>query len=492
MGLAVELSGEKLEIVAADLLGPVHGHVGILDQNVRVNAVNRRDGDADAAGDKELNVFVIKGLAHGLEQPVRYQGDSVERINIRQKNQEFVTTLPGQRIPQAQQHLEPVGEFDQQLIASGMAKAVVDVLEVVQIEKHQRHLVALAVHVVQGHLQPVIEEDAVGQAGEGVMLGLMLQRFLLAFKFGNVVKNRDIVGDAPLLITHRVDGQPFGIDLAAFAAVPDLARPLPLCAELSPHLLIKIRLVFVGFEDLRILANCLFGAIAGDLAEGLIDLQDIALNAGNHDAFDGMLKNLGGKHQFFLSQLAYRDIPHHRQAVIRRLARPPHRRDRKDDPHDQAILADVTFFHCKFSYSVSNEIGPLLLVNPGIVGMGDIAKGLLQQFLFGIPHYLAIFFVHLEKTAAAGLNLSHAHAGQIEKGPEMLFAGREFSRPSAHLKIQPVIEQEQHKPDDQPHRHCPAEHMQRLGDNTMLRCIEFLLQIGIQEAFEGITGREQS
>ena len=56
-----------------------------------------------------------------------------------------------------------------------MAERVVDVLEVVEIDiEHGRRRAALA-DVVDGRLQPLAEEDAVGQAAERIMQGKVPQ-----------------------------------------------------------------------------------------------------------------------------------------------------------------------------------------------------------------------------------------------------------------------------------------------------------------------------
>ena len=71
-------------------------------------------------------------------------------------------------------------DLHQQLVARGVAVAVVDRLEVVQVQVQQRSVVAPAAALAQRQAQPVLEQAAVGQPGEGVHVGqlthLLLER----------------------------------------------------------------------------------------------------------------------------------------------------------------------------------------------------------------------------------------------------------------------------------------------------------------------------
>ena len=57
-----------------------------------------------------------------------------------EQQQEFVAADPRQHVGFAQIEPEPLGDLDQQRIAGGVAVIVVDVLEIVDVEKGQREL----------------------------------------------------------------------------------------------------------------------------------------------------------------------------------------------------------------------------------------------------------------------------------------------------------------------------------------------------------------
>jgi hypothetical protein len=81
----------------------------------------------------------------------------------------------------------------QQLVADRMAQGVVDRLEAIEVEEHHRHPMLAALGLSQRLLQAVVQQGAIGQAGQAVMvrdmpdalLGLHpLEHFLLQLRIG--------------------------------------------------------------------------------------------------------------------------------------------------------------------------------------------------------------------------------------------------------------------------------------------------------------------
>lgn len=121
----VHVLREILGIVAAQLLGAIHGAIGIAQQQLAVHAVLRGQGDADAGADAHCVVAQHHGLA--------------ERV------------------------------------AGIVAQAVVDLLEAVQVDEQQGEHRTVAADVTQRLLQAVAEHAAVLQTGEWVEIGETLQ-----------------------------------------------------------------------------------------------------------------------------------------------------------------------------------------------------------------------------------------------------------------------------------------------------------------------------
>jgi hypothetical protein len=87
-------------------------------------------------------------------------------VGARQQQVELVAAGAGQRLAEPLQLPQPVGHRDQQLVAEGVAEAVVDVLEAVEVEQPQR---APALVAGRGQDEPFLEQPPVGKAGQGVV-----------------------------------------------------------------------------------------------------------------------------------------------------------------------------------------------------------------------------------------------------------------------------------------------------------------------------------
>ncbi|MNT71078.1 hypothetical protein D3C72_2095270 [compost metagenome] len=116
-----------------------------------------------------------------------------------------------------------------------MAKTVVDVFETVQVQKQHRTLAFGSLGTGEGRLQAVLEQGAVGQACEWVVVRLVVEFGLGMLEAGYVGKHRNKVGYTPVPVAHGTDGQPTGVQLAIFAAVMDFALPVAFSGELVPH-----------------------------------------------------------------------------------------------------------------------------------------------------------------------------------------------------------------------------------------------------------------
>ncbi|MCH2242804.1 MAG: hypothetical protein MK041_12975 [Aquabacterium sp.] len=152
------------------------------------------------------------------------------------------------------------------------------------------------------HGQPVEHQRAVGQAGEDVVVGQALQRLLVALVHGHVAEDADVVRDPALRIAHAADAQQLGIDRAVAAAVPDLAAPLASLGQRLPHRAVEGLVLAAGGEHGRRAAQHVLARVAGDGAEGGVDLNDAALQVGDDHAFAGVVEDAGGHAPAFVGR----------------------------------------------------------------------------------------------------------------------------------------------------------------------------------------------
>jgi hypothetical protein len=96
-------------------------------------------------------------------------------VQVREEDDELVATHAGDGVSSAHTGTEALGQFAKQHVAHVMAEDVIDILESVQIHHEQAEAGLEALRALQRGLQPVIEQEAVGQSGERVVFREMAQ-----------------------------------------------------------------------------------------------------------------------------------------------------------------------------------------------------------------------------------------------------------------------------------------------------------------------------
>ena len=177
-------------------LGDVHGGVGVAHQGVGVLAVVGEDGDADAGGDHRVVRLQGDRLGEGGENPAGHTLDVHGVLYIRQNDGEFIAAEAGDLgadgviilivlgqvvdgIIFAQLHGQAFGDFHQQAVAAAVAYGVVDAFEVVEVDEHQRGVGVAALAALEDTAELFVEAAAIGEAGEGVVVGKVAQPVLL-------------------------------------------------------------------------------------------------------------------------------------------------------------------------------------------------------------------------------------------------------------------------------------------------------------------------
>ena len=97
-GLGVHARLEELIGVAAQLLGPDHGRVGVLQQGVFVPAVLRENGDADAGVHHHVLAVHMKRFGEDVEDFGNDGGGVVAVAAFGEQDRELVAGQPRHRI----------------------------------------------------------------------------------------------------------------------------------------------------------------------------------------------------------------------------------------------------------------------------------------------------------------------------------------------------------------------------------------------------------
>ena len=177
-------------------LGAVHGEVGVAHQ-VGGGDGGLGEGHPDGGGHPHFVAVDAVRLGEGEAQPVGdlpdlvLAGGRVAGAVADDEGGELVAAEPGGGVPGPYRVLEAAGRLDQQLVAGLVAQAVVDPLEAVEVdEEHGGARVARAA-AGEGLADALGEQGAVGQVGERVVLGVVLQLRLEPDPFGDVAAVED-------------------------------------------------------------------------------------------------------------------------------------------------------------------------------------------------------------------------------------------------------------------------------------------------------------
>ena len=101
--------------------------------------------------------------------------------------------------PPRTQSIDAMRHDLQQLVAHVVSQAVVDHLEIIEINEQQGELAVGPAGKDDALGEPVLGQIAVGQPGQGVVGGLVGQLFLILLALGDVVLDADVVRDLALL-----------------------------------------------------------------------------------------------------------------------------------------------------------------------------------------------------------------------------------------------------------------------------------------------------
>ncbi len=98
---------------------------------------------------------------------------------------------------------QALGHLTQQFVTDLMAIQVVNILEVVEVEEHQRRMLAIAPTQRPRLLQAVTQQAPIGQAGKGIVERQVLDLLLGGLALADIGQRRHIVADPPTLIAHH-------------------------------------------------------------------------------------------------------------------------------------------------------------------------------------------------------------------------------------------------------------------------------------------------
>ena len=187
----VHVRREEAGAGASVLLGAVEREVGVGEKLADVVPVARIERDADGQSDVERLAGEKHRLGEDFEQLVGEAGGRSGLIAAGLHDDELVAAEPGGELGMGEERGDARRGRLQQLVAGGVAVHVVDFLEAVEVDDHQREIAALRLHGGDVVLQPVLERGAVRQAGQRVEVREEQDALLGGSAFAKVAHRED-------------------------------------------------------------------------------------------------------------------------------------------------------------------------------------------------------------------------------------------------------------------------------------------------------------
>ncbi|CRM32984.1 hypothetical protein [Pseudomonas sp. 24 E 1] len=197
-GAGVHVRLVELEIVLAALLGVIHRGVGVFHQLAQLVTVLRAEGDADTGGHKEFSALQYKGFYQAGEDLLGHMDRAVQRHFTvdpwLQEQRELVATHARHGVVFGHATQQARGHFLEHAVAGGVTQGVVDRFEAVEVEEHQHHPRLLPFGRLQRGVQAILEQRAVGQVGQGVIVGQAVDALFAGLALADITEKAHVAG----------------------------------------------------------------------------------------------------------------------------------------------------------------------------------------------------------------------------------------------------------------------------------------------------------
>ena len=215
-----EVGVQELERVAAELLRVIHRDVRVLQELLGIVRIVGIDADADRGRHVDVVLLDLERLGDGVEQLPRDPSQHRGLVEVLDDDHELVAAEPGQEVGVAQRGGERRAHALQELVADPVAERVVDVLEAVEVDEQHADAAAAALRLRDRLREPLVQQQAVGQSGQRVARGHVLQAFLGLDPQRHVLHERQDRHDVAAVV-EQARVVPLAPDrLPALAAVP--------------------------------------------------------------------------------------------------------------------------------------------------------------------------------------------------------------------------------------------------------------------------------
>ena len=174
-------------------------HVRTFDQGIHRDAIFWIYGNADTGADGQTNRVVACGnfarLLNRDDALFSNGADGLAIPRLHQQVQELVTTVTANGVVRPGTLFKALGNRSQDAVAGIMSVRIVDLLEPVQIHKHQRQMPFLPLRHRQSLFQTIHEERAVRQPRQWIVKSCVSGGLFLLGDGSKLVIQHDAVTD---------------------------------------------------------------------------------------------------------------------------------------------------------------------------------------------------------------------------------------------------------------------------------------------------------
>ena len=314
-----------------------------------------------------------------------------------------------------------MGQRAEQFVTGRVAKAVVDVLEVIEVEEQHGNPCVVALSMQQRMLETFMGQQAVGQLGQRIEVCHVGQPFLAVLEGADVAEDQYILAFLACAAANQTGVEQHRQQATVGVAAEQFALPLAVVAQGAPQLAVALALFGIVQGQRQVTAERGFRRQAGQLTERRVAGDDAALLVDDEDGLAAAVEDRGRLAQRGFVLLAHADVFKHRDEVMRLAVGMAYQCYAEMRPDQSSTGMPVTLFQAVAVPFALQQPLHFMQVAWQVIGMAELLEGALQQLLLGIAEHLAEMAVDAQPLAIQG-NMGNADGGVLEGCPETLFA----------------------------------------------------------------------
>ena len=193
------------------MLGAGHRRIGVFDEFVHAARIVGIQADADRRGNEQLLAIARERPGEFIEHDLGGRRQRLQTGHIRKHEGELVAAHSGDGIGVAGRLADTLRGLFQQGVADVVAQGLVNHLEAIQVDMHERDPQPVAMRMRDHLREPVLHQEAVWQAGQHVVVGEILHSLLGTLALGDVARGKHDAADARMIeqvVAQRLEMDP--------------------------------------------------------------------------------------------------------------------------------------------------------------------------------------------------------------------------------------------------------------------------------------------